>query len=60
VKQSQVLAAVEAFCKNGKRVSCENPVYRLYSVLWVAVLPLRHRLIGTAKTVRGVWKKLRR
>ena len=42
IRREQMLAAVSAVYRKGKRVECGSFLYRLYSRFWVGIRPLRH------------------
>lgn len=52
VNTSQVIARVTGFVRKGKECSCQNPFYRLYSVFWVVVFPVRYILLEFAIRLR--------
>lgn len=52
----QILGSVDTFCRKGKTGSVTSLPYRIYSVLWCAVRPLRHRLLSAALKLRRMMK----
>lgn len=54
VYTSQVIARAEGFERKGKYYSCKSLVYRLYSAVWVAIFPFRHKAIRLISAVRRV------
>ena len=52
VYPGQILGAVEAFQRKGKMCSIKSLSYRLYTVLWCAVRPLRPALLSAALKLR--------
>lgn len=43
VRHDQVIAVVKAFYYRGKYIDCRtNKSYRLYCIIWVALIPVRH------------------
>lgn len=49
VNAGQVIAVVDAFCRNGKRypVTCRS--YRLYVWLWTAMVPVRRPVLAACR-----------
>jgi hypothetical protein len=45
VKKTAVLCVVKGFTRNGKTHSCDEFFYKLYSDLWVLLLPVRRYII---------------
>lgn len=45
VEEEQIIGMVEAVIRKGKKIPCSSLVWRLYSFLWLALLPLRKYLI---------------
>ncbi|MCD7738929.1 MAG: hypothetical protein LUH58_07820 [Lachnospiraceae bacterium] len=41
LKSEQVIGVLAAFVRKGRRVSVRNPVYRLLSLLWMELMPVR-------------------
>lgn len=56
VYPGQILGAVEAFQRKGKMCSIKSLSYRLYTVLWCAVRPLRPVLLSAALKLRRIIK----
>ena len=56
VYPGQILGAVEAFQRKGKMCSIKSLSYRLYTVLWCAVRPLRPALLSAALKLRRMIK----
>jgi len=52
VMPAQVLACVVGFYRKDKYISCSNLIYKLYSRLWVLVLPLRFEIIKISAFIR--------
>ena len=52
VNISQVIAKVTGFTRKGRDVSVNNPLYRVYSRLWLAVFPARHIILAILLIVR--------
>lgn len=60
VKPEQVIARVSSFVRNGREVSCRNIRYRMYAVVWVNTVTLRHWLFhGKSISARGCRKLCR-
>ena len=56
----QVLAIVKGFYRNGKYISCDNVFYKLYSFLWVLILPYRYNVLKVLRKVLTILRNLRR
>jgi len=56
----QVLAVVKGFYRNGKYIPCDNIFYKLYSFLWVLILPYRHNVLKALKKVLTILRNVRR
>ncbi|MBQ9941022.1 MAG: S24/S26 family peptidase [Clostridia bacterium] len=41
VTDEQIIAVMTAIKRNGKYVDCQNPIYKIYSRIWVFIRPLR-------------------
>ncbi len=52
VKTSQVIAKVTGFTRRGREFSVNNPLYRAYSRVWLAVFPARHIILAVLLIVR--------
>ena len=60
IYKEQVMAVVEGFYRNNRYVSCDNPVYRLYSFIWVGIIPVRHKVIAVLKKIQLFLRTVRR
>ena len=49
----EIIAVAEAIRRNGKWVSSENPVYRVYVFLWFFTRPIRGVLVKLKRLMRG-------
>lgn len=64
VRQEQLLAVVDGLVRKGKRIEMNDPLYRLYTALWVGLFPLRgvyiaiRRLCG--RCYRGIHKHFKK
>lgn len=56
IKDEQIIAVMTSFCRGGKNISCESFSYRLYSKIWIFLLPLRRFL----RRVRSALARIRR
>lgn len=54
--KERVIAVVKSFTRKGKEYSCNNLVNRMYSEVWMWVLPFRGRIFGLLRRSRGVFK----
>lgn len=60
VKHSQVIGVVTDFYRNGRKISCKNKLYKMYSIIWVSIMPLRKVIIGGGRKIKGMVKRLLR
>lgn len=58
IKHSQIIGVVIEFERKGKKISTENKLYKLYARVWVAIMPLRHLVIGGSRKVKSMIKKI--
>ena len=58
VRPDQMIAVVTAFTRDGKKVSVDNPAYRLYCRVWVWLYPLRQLWVRGKGFLRRELKKL--
>jgi len=63
VYPKQVIATVESIFRKGKHISCNNPLYKIYSFLWVLFMPNRFIIVKILKGLRSAlsgqrWKSL--
>lgn len=56
VYKEQAIAVAEGFYRNGRFYSCKSIKYRLYSIIWVLVLPYRLRIIKILKRLQMLLK----
>lgn len=56
IRADQLIALVDSFSRKGRLWSVQHPVYRLYSFLWCAFLPVRRPVLA----VRRCFGKLRK
>lgn len=59
VLQSQLIAAVDTFTRRGRTISVQDPVYRLYTGVWVGAFFLRPVYIFFRRRLARIYKKLR-
>lgn len=52
VRRSQVVACAVAFRRKDRDFTCRSPLYRLYSILWVCVLPFRHNILSVLQKMQ--------
>ena len=57
VLPQSVAAVAVGFVRNGKKISCKSPLYRLYAFLWCAVRPIRPSLFKLKAALNKVFKK---
>lgn len=54
LKKDNILAVVKAFTRKGKEYSCNNPWYRLYTVLWLKLLPVRGVILKVCRIIQRI------
>lgn len=58
IQNEQIIACVKAFERFGRKIYTNQIGYRVYTVIWCAVFPFRHKLIRFAKYIwNGFLKK---
>lgn len=60
IYKNQVIATVESFSRKNKNISCRNLFYKLYSFIWVLVIPRRHQIINLLKRMQFAVVRIRR
>ena len=60
IRHEQMIAVVTAFKRGEKRISVEDPLYRIYCRLWVAVFPIRKVLRPIVRFPGRVIRYIRR
>lgn len=56
VRQDQMIALVTAFTRGNREISVENPMYRLYCLLWHRSRSLRYFLLRVKNKLRRMLK----
>lgn len=54
ITHNDIIGVVTAFERKGKHISAKNPLYRLYCVVWVGIMPLRHLVFGGGNRLKGI------
>lgn len=57
LRQDQMIAVVSAFKRGEKRISVDDPAYRLYCRIWVGLYPVRKLLVRVKGFLRRIIKK---
>lgn len=57
---SQIKAVVESVYIGEYEVSCNNPVWRLSSSIWLMLLPARYRILGVGRRIKKVLRWLKK
>lgn len=52
VREDQMIAKVSSFCRNGRRICCTHPAYRIYARVWCGTFVLRK--VGSALKRRAM------
>ena len=53
IRHDQIVGVVVSFKRNGKKIDCQSRLYKLYCVIWVGIMPLRHLFIGGARKIKA-------
>ncbi len=53
-----IIAVVKSITRKGKTFNVTNIPYRIYSSLWILLLPLRKYLLGATRKSRHILKKI--
>lgn len=56
IEHSQIIGVVTKFVRNGKEISVDNVWYKIYCRIWVAIMPLRHLIIGGLRRIKRLVK----
>jgi hypothetical protein len=56
VPESEIIAKMTAFTRKGKCGNVTDPSYRLYSVLWTAIYPLRYPVYQLGRAVKRCFR----
>lgn len=56
ISPEQLIGVVSAFKRGDRRIGVDDPGYRLYCRIWVAIFPLRRFLRGVKVRLRRYWK----
>ena len=51
VRQEQIIAVVCSFIRKGKKISCSNKRYQVYTKVWTALFPIRPILLQMIKGI---------
>lgn len=55
VKDENIIGTVTAFSRKGKTITADKLWYRVYSYIWVNLIPLRPAMFKTAKFVKNLF-----
>ena len=58
ITQDQIIGVVVEFERKGKKITVDDPMYKLYARVWVAIMPLRHLFIGGTRRLKRIVKKV--
>ena len=58
VRYDQIVAVVKNIWRNEKQVKCSNVLWRVYSKIWMALMPLRGNIFNTWHFLSRVKKRL--
>jgi len=51
IRHDNIIAVVSGFYRNGKYISCENTLYKIYTQLWLICLPIRKYLVKVCRHI---------
>lgn len=57
VRPDQIIGTVIKINRKGKVFSTNNPVYKIYVVIWVTIRPLRHIVIGGKRKILRILRQ---
>lgn len=57
IEDRHIIAVVKSVTRKGKRFEVDNPVYKLYSKFWVAILPCRRLILVPCRKIKGLLNK---
>lgn len=58
VKHDSIIGVVTQIRRKGRTISTDNILYRMYVVIWVEIMPLRHVVIGGGRRLKAWLKKM--
>lgn len=58
IKDHNIIAVVRSITRKGKVVQVTNIPYRIYSNVWMAMMPVRKPILLTSRKVKPVLKKI--
>lgn len=54
--KENIIAVVKSFTRKGKEYSCNNFLFRVYSIIWMGLLPLRRINLKIYRKLSGIFK----
>lgn len=54
VARDMIIGRVVSFCRNGKEYTPDDFVIRLYSIIWVFIMPLRQYVLWALNAIRRI------
>lgn len=57
LRPEQIKGVLTAFIRNGRKISCDNPIYRLASGLWLFLRPVRRCIALPVSKLRKLFKR---
>ena len=59
IRREQIIAVAQEFYRNGRKISCSHPLYRLLAAMWGILRPFRPKLLRIYLTIRRKTNKRR-
>lgn len=56
IQNRHIIAVVSAITRNGKKFSISKLSYRIYSKIWVSILPIRKYVLVLSRKIKGMFK----
>ena len=55
VRHENIVGVVVSFERKGRHIKVDNPLYRLYCIVWVGAMPLRRLVFGGRNRLRRIF-----
>lgn len=56
IQNRHIIAVVSTITRNGKKFSISKLSYRIYSKIWVSILPVRRYVLVLSRKIKGMFK----
>ena len=57
IENRHIIAVVKSITRKNKTFEVDSPIYKLYSKLWVAILPFRRIILVPSRKIKGLFSK---